>query len=311
MTRLSTFVLRHRLLVGLLWLAVLLAGGATASKVSGRLSQEFSLPGSKSYDANQAILRAYGNGAGSVPLVPVITLPAGTTVDSPGVKAALGKAFGAVARDPRLRVVAYTSTGDRRFVSADGRTTFGLVFPPRYGAFSSPDLGPAVTAALRPALPTGATVRVTGIDELATNHGTSRGDNGVLAETLLGGLGALAVLAFVFGSLLAFLPLLIAAVAILATFLVILGLTTFTDINFIVQFLVALIGLGVAIDYSLLLVTRWREERAHGHQGDEAVRRAMATAGRWCSAASPWRSACSRWWSCRCRSCAASALAAC
>ena len=203
MTRLSTFVLRHRLLVGLLWLAVLLAGGATASKVSGRLSQEFSLPGSKSYDANQAILRAYGNGAGSVPLVPVITLPAGTTVDSPGVKAALGKAFGAVARDPRLRVVAYTSTGDRRFVSADGRTTFGLVFPPRYGAFSAPDLGPAVTAALRPALPTGATVRVTGIDELATNHGTSRGDNGVLAETLLGGLGALAVLAFVFGSLLA------------------------------------------------------------------------------------------------------------
>ena len=46
------------------------------------------------------------------------------------------------------------------------------------------------------------------------------------------------------------------------------------------QFLVALIGLGVAIDYSLLLVTRWREERSHGYSGDEAIHRAMAGAGR-------------------------------
>jgi RND superfamily putative drug exporter len=57
-------------------------------------------------------------------------------------------------------------------------------------------------------------------------------------------------------------------------------LTTVTEVNLIVEYLVALIGLGVAIDYSLLLVTRWREERAHGHPGDEAVHRAMATAGR-------------------------------
>jgi RND superfamily putative drug exporter len=45
------------------------------------------------------------------------------------------------------------------------------------------------------------------------------------------------------------------------------------------QFLVALIGLGVAIDYSLLIVTRWREERASGLDNDAAVRRAMTTAG--------------------------------
>jgi putative drug exporter of the RND superfamily len=48
----------------------------------------------------------------------------------------------------------------------------------------------------------------------------------------------------------------------------------------IVQFLVALIGLGVAIDYALLVVVRWREEIAHGKHGDEAVMRAMETAGR-------------------------------
>ncbi len=68
--------------------------------------------------------------------------------------------------------------------------------------------------------------------------------------------------------------------SIMTTFLLLLGLTTFTDVSPIVQFLVALVGLGVAIDYSLLVVSRWREERTHGHSGDEAVQRAMETAGR-------------------------------
>ena len=75
-------------------------------------------------------------------------------------------------------------------------------------------------------------------------------------------------------------PLIVAAVSILGTYLALLGLSTVTDVIFVVQYLVALIGLGVAIDYSLLLVTRWREERAGGAEGDEAVHRAMATAGR-------------------------------
>jgi RND superfamily putative drug exporter len=278
MTWLSNFVLRHRLTVGLLWLAVLAAGMVASGKVGDRLSTDFSLPGASSYEADQAILRTYGTGGSAgVPIVPVVTLPAGSTVDDPGVRAALDRAFGAVAADPRLRVVSWASTGDRRFVAADGRTTFGLVFPPPSG-FGGPDLGPAVGAAMRGALPPSATLHVTGIGQLA-GGGEAEG-GGVLAETLLGGLGALAVLAFVFGSLLALVPLLIAGVAILTTFLVILGLTSLTEVSFIVQFLVALIGLGVAIDYSLLVVTRWREERAGGHHGDEAVRRAMASAGR-------------------------------
>src|SRR6185436_7471407 len=63
------------------------------------------------------------------------------------------------------------------------------------------------------------------------------------------------------------------------TFLLVLGLTTFSDVSFVVQFLIALIGLGVAIDYSLILVSRWREERAHGRTNEEAVVVAMKTAG--------------------------------
>ncbi len=102
----------------------------------------------------------------------------------------------------------------------------------------------------------------------------------MLAETLIGGVGALAVLLFVFASFLALLPLVIAGIAILTTFLVVLGLTYLTDISFIVEFLVALVGLGVAIDYSLLIVTRWREERTRGISNHQAVENAMVTAGR-------------------------------
>jgi len=78
----------------------------------------------------------------------------------------------------------------------------------------------------------------------------------VLVETLIGAFGALLVLAFVFASFLAFVPLVVAAVSILSTFLLVLLLTTFTDVSFIVQFLISLVGLGVAIDYSLLVVSR-------------------------------------------------------
>jgi RND superfamily putative drug exporter len=97
---------------------------------------------------------------------------------------------------------------------------------------------------------------------------------------VIGGFGALIVLAFVFASFLAIVPIGMAICSIMTTFLLLLGLTTFTDVSPIVQFLVALVGLGVAIDYSLLVVSRWREERTHGHTGDEAVQRAMETAGR-------------------------------
>jgi RND superfamily putative drug exporter len=102
----------------------------------------------------------------------------------------------------------------------------------------------------------------------------------VLIETAIGAVAALAVLAFVFGSAIAIVPLLIAVPSILTTFLLVLGLTQAMSVNFLVEYLVALMGLGVAIDYSLLLITRWREEREAGRSNEEAVLAAGPTAGR-------------------------------
>jgi putative drug exporter of the RND superfamily len=280
MDKFSRFVLGHKRLVVLLWLAVLVAGAAAAPRVPGRLSQEFSVPGQPGFAANQAILHAYGNGGSSFPLVPVLTAPAGVSATSPQARRPIGSAFGALARVPGLRVVSYASTGDRRFVPAGGRVTFGLVFAPQRPGFAGNSaLAPKIAQVMRRGLPAGWSVRVTGLNALES-AGSSGNGPGVLTETLLGGVGALAVLVFVFGSLLALVPLLVAAVSIVATFLLILGLTEFTQVSFIVQFLVALIGLGVAIDYSLLLVTRWREQLAQGMTAEEAVARAMPAAGR-------------------------------
>jgi putative drug exporter of the RND superfamily len=275
MTRLSRFLLGHRRLVLVGWLTVLAAGVTLAPTVNNRLSDDFSLPGQQGYQANLAIAEAYGTGGHANPTVPVITLPPGSTVDSPGVTDALRRGFDTVARDLDARVLSYATSGDRRLVAADGRTTFGLVFPGDHGD----DPATRAAAALAAALPPGTAVEVTGIDQLTAHGGQAPGGE-VVNLTLVGAVGALLVLLVVFGSLLALAPLLVAAVAILATLLLVGVLTTVTEVNLIVEYLVALIGLGVAIDYSLLLVTRWREERTHGHPDQEALHRAMATAGR-------------------------------
>jgi len=279
MPGLARWILAHKRLVALLWLIVAIVSLASISSASGALTQSFALPGQPGYEANRILLQTYGNGGANPPAVPVITLPAGTTVDSPGVRAQLGTALASVGRTvPHLRIASYASTGDRLFVSADGRTTFALIYLPQ-----SPVTGDtlpaqdAVVRALSSARVAGAPFHVTGLDVLQTSGGG--GGNSTLVETLLGGVGALLVLAFVFGSTLALVPLLMAVVAIPATFLMVWGLTRITDISFIVQYLISLIGLGVAIDYSLLIVLRWREERANGLENRAAVQRAMETAG--------------------------------
>jgi RND superfamily putative drug exporter len=273
--RFAELVLRHRLAISLMWLMLFLAGIVAAGQLSSRLTVDFSLPGQPGYEAEQQLIKDYGVSSFDT-FVPVLTVPAGETVA--GNKQQVARVFQAI-RDqvPHTRVVDYASTDDSRFITDDGRTTYGLVQGPLPTSF-----GPGLEVAIQPVFEKAA--RAAGFEPGLTSYSllSAGGDTSspsVLAETLLGGLGALAVLIFVFASFLALVPLLIAAVSILTTFLLVLGLTTLTDVSFVVQFLIALIGLGVAIDYSLLVVSRWREERAHGHDNHTSVVTAVRTAG--------------------------------
>jgi RND superfamily putative drug exporter len=242
------------------------------------------VPGKEGWVTNQQIERRFhATGGNNSPLLPVVTLPAGKTVSSPGVKSELRAIEKRLAQAlPGSRMAGYASSGSSSFVSKDGRTTFIIAYPPRdpKQAFNdNPEAAKKATRALKGTTVAGAPVHVTGYDALNVQSGGGNGP-GVLVEALLGGVGALLVLAFVFASFLAIVPIMMAIVSILTTFLVVWGLTTITEVSPIVQFLIALIGLGVSIDYALIVVVRWREERAHGLQGEEAIVRAMGTAGR-------------------------------
>lgn len=272
----TRWVLSHKLIVVTCWTIVTIVGFAFVSRATESLSQQSSVPGGAAL-TDQRILHTYGNGD-ELPILPVVTLPSGTSVDRPGVRFQLNAAFTRLAKAlPGSRVVSYATSGNRAFVSSDGRTTFGLVYTNTN--LSDADAEKAMHRALDHNATARSRVRVTGLSLLAAKSGGGS-DPSVLIETLLGGFGALLILILVFRSFMAIVPLCMAAVAIPTTFLLVWGLAAVTDVSFIVEYLVSLIGLGVAIDYSLLIVMRWREERACGLENAVAVQRAMETAGR-------------------------------
>jgi RND superfamily putative drug exporter len=281
----TRWVLAHKRLVAGFWVLVTLVSFAAVGPAGDALSEEFPLPGREGYETNQRIAAAYGSGGDVAPIVPVVTLPAGTTVDSPGVKSELEAALAKVqAALPDARAASYASTGDRAFVSEDRRTTFALVYiPQRPGLEPGQAEARRAQAALAGVTVGGAPVEITGLEALRAAGAAAAGADDtsvtVLLEVLVAGLGALVILAFVFGSLTALVPLVMAAVAIPATFLLVWPLASITDVSVAVQFLVALVGLGIAIDYALLVVMRWREERRRDVPNEVAVQNAMQHAG--------------------------------
>src|SRR3954470_19769178 len=259
-TSITSWVLRHKRLVIGFWIVLTLVGGAASGAATKAMDQKFSVPGKEGWEANKEIAqRFHGTGGNSAPLVPVVTLK-GQVTEARGQIAALEKRVRAAV--PGSRVVGYGSTGDKGFVFADGKTTHLTAYAPPdpdqpFG--DHPKAEKKLRAALHGETVGGAPVHLTGYDALANQQGGNEGP-GLLLEALLGGLGALIVLAFVFGSPLAIIPLIMAIPAILTSFLVVYGITRVAAVSPIVQFLIALIGLGVAIDYALLIVVRWREE---------------------------------------------------
>src|SRR3954469_12703372 len=153
MSAVTRFVLKHKRAVVISWVVLTIAGIAAAGPASRALDPEFSVPGGEGWETNVAIERQYqGTGGNSAPLLPVVTLPAGQTVDSPGVRAQLTDLDRRLARAlPGARSASYASTGDRALVSRDGHTVYGLIYP-RPGKDSQFWQNPAAARAARAAL---------------------------------------------------------------------------------------------------------------------------------------------------------------
>jgi putative drug exporter of the RND superfamily len=229
------------------WIALTLLGGVAAGQLTSRWYQVLSVPGKPAYEASQRTLKALGIGV-RAPNVVVFHTSGDATKDG-AIERAMQRAGATM---PGARTSSYFSTGSLMYVSRDRHTTFAEVYPPGPAGLDKKSGAETMRAAAATGLPAGITVNVTGHDPLeeASKHGSSGGSS-VLLEAAIGGLGAVVILLFVFGTLPAVLmPIAVALAAILNTFTLVWGLTYVTHVSIIVQFLIALVGLGVAIDYA-------------------------------------------------------------
>ena len=259
------------------WIVLTLFGGFAAGKLSSRWYQSLAVPGKPAYEGSQRTFKALGAGVRS----PNIVVFHSSSVDvskSPAVRAAMARV---VKASPGALTSSYFSTGNPMYVSRDRHTTFLQVYLPGRAGLDVKSGAAKIRAAAAAGLPAGISVDVTGRDAARrSKRRLEAAGRASSLEALIGGLGALLILLFVFGTLPAVLmPLVVAVAAILNTFTLVWALTYITDVSIIVQFLIALVGLGVAIDYALLMIFRFRDELREGNDVESALVETMTHAG--------------------------------
>jgi RND superfamily putative drug exporter len=197
------------------------------------------------------------------------------TVDDPAFRSAVAGTLATVRQRAEVaRVVSYYDTGSTAFVSADRRATYAAVV---LREAQSDEQYKAIRDDLdAPGLRT----RIGGPTAIFTD--VSDQVSGDIARAELFSMPILLVLlVLVFGSVVAAsTPLLVGGLAILGAFVATRLLTTVTDVSIFALNIITLLGLGLAIDYALFVVSRFREELAAGRTPADAVQRTMTTAGR-------------------------------
>jgi RND superfamily putative drug exporter len=265
MERWTRFVLRHRLAVLGVWLVVFAVSGWAASGLSALLTNRFTLPGTDTERAEKILRDHFGQrSTGSFTLVAKTSGPAAAAV--PAVRAAAERASNEL---PTSRVVS-VAVVSTNVVSAQ------IVS----------DLEPADskghTGEMRRAIGRvpGAAVFVTG--QAAVEHDLDPvfSHDLKVGELYIAIPIALLILIFVFGTLAFLIPFVFAAFTIPTTLGIIWVVANYVELTTYLQNLVMLIGLGISIDYSLLVVYRYRDELRSGKPKEDALVRTMQTAGR-------------------------------
>ncbi len=277
LARLAHFTARYRWPVIAAWIVLTLFGGFAAGQLSTRWYTATAIPGQPAYEASQRALRALGVGDRTPSVVVFHT--SGDATRNTAIEQGMKRAAHSV---PGAFTSSYFSTGNLMYVSKDRHTAFQMIYPPGKAGVDVLSGAKDIKAAAAAGLTSGVTVNVTGRDALdEATKDSGGGGASVLLEALIGGLGALVILLFVFGTLPAVLaPLAVALAAILNTFTLVWALTYLTDVSIIVQFLIALVGLGLAIDYALVMIFRFRDELRQGEDVETALVQTMTHAGR-------------------------------
>ena len=273
----------HPWRVMIAWVGIIAALILLVGTVGGSLKDEFEIPGSDTQKATDLIEAEFASEQGGV-LNLVFAAPEGEQLDTPERRAAIeeavqslqGEDFAPTGTDPD-GTAGITSVGDPfsdQTFSEDGRIAYAEAQFDRVIYEEDREQVVAVQEAVREAVePVGVIVEFNGDAEFPPiEQGT---------QELLGLLAALIVLLIVFRTIVATaIPLALAIVALMTAFLLLFILAGLTDINTITPLLVSMIGLGVGIDYSLFIVTRFRQYLHEGLSPRDAAAEAGASAGR-------------------------------
>lgn len=269
---------RGRWIVIPLFIALVVGAMMLAGRIGEVTSSQQSLPGSEAARGIDLIQTHFSNGRETTDVQPVFRNPT-LTVDDPGYRAAVTASLErAAALVPGTRVVSYFGTGSRDLVGQDGHMTFATLSLPLTEQ-QTVDRIDDIRAAL--GTPRGFAPTLVG-GEAAVTHDTGPQVNDDLARAEMIVLpAALLILLIFFGSAVsALVPLLMAGVtitfAIAGTFLA----GQAMDIADLVTNVITLVGVALGVDYSLLVLSRFRQELREGGDRVEATARTVASAGR-------------------------------
>ena len=267
--RLARFLHRRRRPVLAGAFVLVIVAGVIGGPVAGLLQSDddFDPPAAEAVQAREAIAAATGASA-SPDVIALVRL--GAPAGSAAGQAKLGEVV-AAARGPEVaRVDAYEPGGPRELVSRDGRSSYVAVSL-RDGADSEPlverlDRVPAVTLG--------------GPELINEQAGAQVEEDLARAELLAFPLLFLVSLVVFRGLVAALLPLFVGMITVLSTFLLMRGVNGIAGMSVFALNLIIGLGLGLAIDYSLFVVSRFREELARGVPTADALSATLRTAGR-------------------------------
>ncbi len=272
----------HPWRVVITWVGIIAGLILLVATVGGELKDEFAIPGSETQKATDLIEAEFAAEQGGV-LNIVFAAPEGERLDEPAARkaailAAIAKLrsseFETIGPDERAGVESVGDPFSENTFSEDGRIAYAEAQFDRVIYDADREEVLAVQEAVREGVAAeGVVVEFNGDAEFPPiEQGT---------QELLGLLAALIVLLVVFRTLVATaIPLALAIVALMTAFLLLFILAGLTDINTITPLLVSMIGLGVGIDYSLFIVTRFRQLLHDGLSPRDAAAEAGASAGR-------------------------------
>ncbi|CCG03725.1 MMPL family transporter [Blastococcus saxobsidens] len=273
LSRLGAFAHRHRLPVIVVWLVLLVGGGAGAATLAGETSSSFSIPGQESTTALERIGEEFGaRGEGATARV-VVAAPDGETLTTPENAGAVSALVAELGGLPG--VVSATNPLDPAAPSVNQQqdTAYSTVTYAAAPGEVTPEQQDALLAALDDARDTGFTVEASGE---ATQQAPHVGG----PTEVIGVVVALVVLAVTYGSLaVAGMNLLTAIVGVGIGVLGVTIATGFIDLSSTTPTLAAMLGLAVGIDYALFIVTRYRQELRAGSDVGTAIATAVGTAG--------------------------------